>query len=97
MTGERRSATAITLRALRGEPLSDPAVRDMVVAAAHALAERTGITILDLRAEPDRVTITLEALRVVALGFAAELRRSTTAWYTRKYDVGTLWGEPDRE
>ena len=31
--------------------------------------------------------------RIQAIGFAAELRRLTTAWYAHKFGVGELWGE----
>jgi hypothetical protein len=36
----------------------------------------------------------LRADEVAALGFAAELRRLTNAWYERRYRDGPLWGTP---
>lgn len=90
-----RPTTTITLRALKGEPLTDRVVRDMVVAAAHALAERHGVEVIDVAAKPDRVVCTLAAERIVALGFAAELRRSTNAWYEHKYEAGEMWGDAE--
>ena len=95
MTHDRPTATTVTLRALEGEPLADARIREMVVASAHALAERNGVVLVDLQAEPDRLAVTLRAERLVALGFAAELRRITSTWYINKYGVETLWGEPD--
>jgi hypothetical protein len=89
--------TSVTLRALEGEPLSDHRIRDMVTATAESLAERNGVQVLDINAETDRITVTLASDRIVAMGFAAELRRLTTNWYTKKYGVQTLWGEPPRE
>lgn len=88
----RHAATSIVLRALEGEPLADERIRDLVVAAARALAERHGIELVDVRTEPDRVMCVLRADRMVAMGFAAELRRTTETWYARKFGVTTLWG-----
>jgi hypothetical protein len=90
-------ATTITLRALEGEPLADPKIRDMVEAAARSIAERHGIEVLALRTEQDRITVSLPLSRLAAIGFVAELRRQTTAWYTRKFGAETLWGEPVEE
>ena len=88
-------ATVITLRALAGEPLADPAIERMVTAAARAIAERQGVEVSAIETAPDRITVALAGDRVIALGFAAELRRVTTAWYTGKYGAATLWGEPE--
>lgn len=95
--------TAITLRALRGTPLADDAVRGIVVAAARALAERHGFELVDVLVEPDRVTCVINGDRTVALGFAAELRRTTNAWYAHRrqeqspgqpaLEQESLWGE----
>ena len=85
--------SSITLRALEGEPLADERIRDMVIATAHALAERHGLKVLHVETEPEKASFTLSAGRIEALGFAAELRRLTTRWYTQKYGELTLWGE----
>jgi hypothetical protein len=90
-------ASAVTLRALQGHPLREAHIRDMVIASARAIAERHGVLMLDLLAEDDRITVTLGGGRIVAIGFAAELRRVTNAWYSRKYREATLWGEPDHD
>ena len=87
----------ITLRALEGEPLSDPRIREMVVATAHAIAERQGVEVIDTSATPTSITLRLNVGRIEAIGFAAELRRLTTRWYTQKYGQTTLWGEPPRD
>lgn len=89
--------TNVTLRALEGEPLADESIREMVIAAAHGLAERHGIDVVTIDTEPDRISVTLRAGRVTAVGFAAELRRNTTQWYAKKFGVETLWGEPRDE
>ena len=88
-------SAAVTLRALTGAPLEDPDIERMVTATAHAIAERQGVEVLALETAADHITVELAADRVVAVGFAAELRRVTTAWYTAKYGTLTLWGEPE--
>ena len=89
----------VTLRALEGAPLKDRRIREMVIATARAIAERQGITVMDMRADADRITVKLKTGRIESIGFAAELRRLTTKWYTQKYGEATLWGEaqPDDE
>lgn len=89
----------ITLRALDEAPvppLSDRAVRRMVVATAHAIAERNGVNLLRVTADDDRVTATLACSRLAAIGFAAELRRLTENWYRQHTGEHTLWGIPTR-
>jgi hypothetical protein len=86
--------TEITLRALEGTPLADTAIRDMVVATAHAIAERQGIEVIQIDADDDHITVRLHTGRVEAVGLALELRKLTTRWYTQKYGEETLWGEP---
>jgi len=88
-------ASTITLRALEGEPLKHNRIREMVLATAHAIAERQGVRIIDIAATPGSVTATLAAGRIEALGFAAELRRLTTSWYRHKFGVPALWGRAD--
>lgn len=86
--------TTVTLRALEGAPLADEAVRGMVVATAHAIAERQGVRVRRVTPADDRIEVTLDVGRLEAIAFAAELRRLTTAWYRSKYGERTLWGEP---
>ena len=86
--------STVTLHALEGEPLLHEKIRDMVGAAAHGMAEREGFELADVATTPDSITITLEADQLVAVGFAAELRRVTTKWYASKFGVEHLWGEP---
>ncbi|MBS0190191.1 MAG: hypothetical protein U0573_01555 [Phycisphaerales bacterium] len=84
----------VRLRALNGTPLQDPATRRTVEASARSLADREGVKLLALEIAPDGITITLDAERIVGLGFLAELRRSTNTWYEQKYRDGPLWGTP---
>ncbi|MFO0828253.1 MAG: hypothetical protein U0572_08895 [Phycisphaerales bacterium] len=97
MSAQRSS---VTLRALRDavpgstseSPLANAGVRGIVRATAEAIAERVGVKLVALDDDDDSVTATLEAPQVVALGFAAELRRLTEQWHRAKYGRG-LWGE----
>lgn len=85
-------ATA-TLTALSGSPLADARVRATVLSAATALAERTGVKIVRLEATDRSIEATLEAEEVVAVVFAAELRRMTNDWWRARHPDETLWGE----
>lgn len=71
-------------------PLADEAIRSMVVATARAIAERTGIELLDLRAQPRGIEATIAGPEVVAVGFVAELRRLSNAWH-RSRTGRDLW------
>jgi hypothetical protein len=87
----------VTLRALEGRPLDDLAIQRTVVATAHAIAERQGVTVTSLDVQGDRITVGLNVEKIAAIGFATELRRLTTRWYTKKFGEVTLWGEPPSE
>ncbi len=84
--------SVVRLRALAGTPLADASVRGMVVATAHAIAERTGARIRAIDASNDAVTVAIEVDKLAAMGFLAELRRVTGAWYARKHPGRELWG-----
>ncbi|GJM19941.1 MAG: hypothetical protein DHS20C14_21540 [Phycisphaeraceae bacterium] len=71
-------------------PLADERVRETVLASARAIAERTGVELLDASATDTALTATLAASRVAAMGFAAELRRATNAWHLGRHKR-TLW------
>ena len=92
-----QQVTSVTLRALDGEPLRNDRICEMVEATARAIAERQGIRVIDLTTDAASITTTLVAGRMEAIGFAAELRRLTTSWYTQKFGAETLWGDPDRD
>lgn len=82
-----------TLQAVEGAPLADERVRRMVVASAEALAERTGVRLVRVSATERMVQAVLEAEEVVAVGFAAELRRVTNEWWAAKSGGEVLWVE----
>ena len=86
----------VRLRALSGKPLADARVKSTVVATARAIAERTGVQVLDIEADDAAVTVTLGIDKLACVGFLAELRRLTNAWYAGKHHGVSLWGdEPD--
>lgn len=78
--------------------MDDPMVRDTVIATAHAIAERTGVALTGLSTQADSITVTLAIDKLAAIGFMAELRRLTNAWYAKKFPdaiaEGPLWGTP---
>jgi len=85
--------STVRLRALRGRPLDDPKVRDTVEATARAILERTGVDLVGMASDGASVTVEIGADRLAAMGFLAELRRLTNAWYEGKFKAGGLWGE----
>jgi hypothetical protein len=84
--------STVRLRALFGRPLADEDVRAMVMAAARGLAEREGVTLREISASDDAVTVRLGCDKLTAFGFLTELRRTTNAWYEGKFEAGPLWG-----
>ncbi|TVQ61980.1 MAG: hypothetical protein EA378_05815 [Phycisphaerales bacterium] len=77
--------------------MREPRVRATVIAAARALAERTGLEILDVRAEDAGIELTLHAEEATAVGFAAELRRITNAWHHARSGESLWPGRTDRD
>lgn len=93
-------SSTVRLRAGDPAPLSDAAVREMVLATAHAIAERTGIGLDGVAFEPGAegataLVATIQADRLAALGFLAELRRLTNAWHERRRGVPLWTGRAD--
>ncbi|MDZ4755942.1 MAG: hypothetical protein SGJ11_15775 [Phycisphaerae bacterium] len=88
--GERAT---VTLHAALGEPLRDNATRSMVVATVHAIAERNGVRVMFVDHDERRVTVTLAASSIVAVGLAVELRRVTNAWHQGKFGT-PIWDAP---
>lgn len=91
---EARDYTTARLAALSGTPLKDKQVRESVETAAAALAERTGVRLIALRTDERGIEADIVAPEIIAVGFAAELRRITNAWYEAKFRDGPLWGTP---
>jgi D-glycero-D-manno-heptose 1,7-bisphosphate phosphatase len=71
-------------------PLSDDKIRRTVESAACALAERTGIKIIELDTSDAQVTVTLATHKLAALAFMAELRAITNRWH-QSHTGHDLW------
>jgi len=81
----------VTLHAAQHESLNDPRLREAITAAAESLAERTGVRLASLTFTPSHITATVEGGEIVALGFIAELRRTTERWWHARGASGALW------
>ncbi|MDX9910729.1 MAG: hypothetical protein RBS39_02735 [Phycisphaerales bacterium] len=84
------TASVVTLTTLYEGGLAEPAVRRNVIAAARALGERTGVEVADVSATDSALSVTIAGDRLVAMGFAAELRRATNAWHHARFGAD-LW------
>ena len=71
-------------------PLSDDKIRRTVESTANAIAERTGIRLIELDTTDTAVTATLATHKLGALAFMAELRRTTNRWH-RAHTGQDLW------
>ncbi len=84
--------TCASIRLAGPTSASNARLRETVVSAAHALAERVGVRLLNLAWGDDRLEIEIEGPEIVAIGLAAELRRTTDAWH-RARTGRALWHE----
>ena len=93
-------SSAVTLRVdpsvASTRPFDDERVRESVVASARAIAERTGVELLDVRTSATALTAVLACDRIVAMGFASELRRASERWYRGRFG-GRLWLDRSEE
>ena len=71
-------------------PLTNEKIRKTVESSAHAIAERTGIELINLETTASSVTATLKVHKLGALAFMAELRRITNRWHM-SHTGKTLW------
>lgn len=72
--------------------MADENVQRIVLATIEGIGERMGITLADVRHDDDSVTLTIEAPQLVAVSFAAELRRVTDAWHRAKFGT-PIWSD----
>ena len=70
--------------------LEDPLIRQMIATTAGTIARDGGITLLKCVVDPSSVEIEVIGPAIVAIGFAAELRRSTNA-VSSTQGLGPLW------
>jgi D-glycero-D-manno-heptose 1,7-bisphosphate phosphatase len=85
------AAGMVTLHASPEVDLHQPRLRDAITTAAEGLAERTGVRLRGLDWNTHGLTATVEGGEIVALGFAAELRRTTDRWWRAHGGSGPLW------
>jgi D-glycero-D-manno-heptose 1,7-bisphosphate phosphatase len=85
------AAGVVTLHAAAGVNLRETRLRETVAAMAESLAERTGVRLAGLDWNTHSLTATVQGGEIVALGFAAELRRASDAWWRSHGGSGPLW------
>ena len=85
------AAGMVTLHAASDVDLHQDPLRSAITAAAEGLAERTGVRLRGLDWNTHDLTATVEGGEIVALGFAAELRRTTDRWWRSHGGSGSLW------
>ena len=85
------AAGVITLHAAPQADLREARLREAITAMAESLAERTGVRLAALDWNTHSLTATVEGGEIIALGFAAELRRSTDGWWRSHGGSGPLW------
>jgi D-glycero-D-manno-heptose 1,7-bisphosphate phosphatase len=83
---------SVALHARRSDILSDAVFKETIKSMAHALAQRTGIQLLQIDFHTNSVTATVEGGEVIALGFATELRRDTDRWWRSHRAPESPWG-----
>lgn len=74
--------------------LDDERLRETVLAAANGIAERTGVTLQRAAIDDRWLEIAIEGPPILAIGLAAELRRTTDRWHLDRRGVH-LWVAPD--
>ena len=93
MTAGGREVSSASLHAVDGTSLSQARTRDTVLAAVHAIAERTGVEIRKVDISHQRLDVQVYGAEILALGLLAELRRNTDHWHRQR--VGApLWISP---
>lgn len=77
-------------------PLADKRLRETTTAVATSIAERFGVKIVNIRTSDSVIEVELQASKLAAIGFAAELRRVTNRWAETK-NLPHLWPDPPPE
>ena len=85
------AASMVTLHARPEVDLHGPDLRAAITTMAEGLAERTGVRLRGLDWNTHGLTATVEGGEIIALGFAAELRRTTERWWHAHGGSGPLW------
>lgn len=82
--------SAVDLRPLEDGALDDARTRETVLASARSIAEQHRVPLVELGVASGALRMGVRADRLVALGFAAEVRRATNAWH-RARKGAALW------
>jgi uncharacterized protein GlcG (DUF336 family) len=72
----------------------DDRTRAMIIAAAEATAERTGVTLHAATFDDEGLLLVVDGPMLIAFGLAAEVRRSTDRWHRERTGLA-LWMAPD--
>ena len=92
----REAASRIRLRTDPDIDVEEAGIQDTIIAAAHAAAERIGVTLRGAGFEGDGLVLEVDGPMLVAIGLAAELRRSTDHWHHERTGRH-LWIAPEDE
>ncbi len=83
---------AVALHARRSDILLDAMFQETIKSMALALAQKTGIQLLQLDFHASNVTVMVAGGEVIALGFVTELRRDTERWWRSHRAAESPWG-----
>ncbi|MAC18189.1 MAG: hypothetical protein CMJ23_00635 [Phycisphaerae bacterium] len=85
---------AVRLAFSEDADLEDERLKETVLAAANGIAERTGVALQRVEIMDRRLEIAVEGPPMLAIGLAAELRRTTDRWHLDRRGLH-LWVAPD--
>lgn len=85
---------AVRLTCASEADLEDPRLRDTIIAVANGIAERTGVDLVELEVTPHGLELAVRGASIVAVGLAAELRRTTDRWHLDRRGTH-LWISPE--
>ena len=89
-----QSIHAVRLTCSSEADLEDSRLRDTIVAVANGIAERTGVDLVELEVTAHGLELAVRGASIVALGLAAELRRTTDRWHLDRFGTH-LWITPE--
>lgn len=93
-SGRGAATTIVRLRAENAALLDEAA--ETVLSSGRAIAERTGVRVVNMEVRGGQVEAVLETHRLAALGFAGELRRSVNRWAAARFGRGIFAEEPGK-
>ena len=88
-----RSIHAVRMTCAPEADLEDARLLETIVSAATAIAERTGVELVDAAVTPEGLELSVRGASIVAMGLASELRRTTDRWYLDRRGTH-LWISP---